>query len=147
VSDGFGTGGRCPRTIAFGTLAQRVLSLDSAIEWVALEEPGRRPRWAWRDPRSGGLYGGTISCDRQVVDPLLLMLADQPGVETGGETIENPHRVRFIVLAYADMMQVVARVQPSAHVVVALSPGTNPYALGTKLVNLLDHSARREFFH
>lgn len=146
MTEDLGSGVRCSQRIAFGTLAQQVFSLDSAIEWVALEEPGRRPRWAWRDPRNGDIRGGTVSCDGQVVDPLLFLLADQPG-SSGHETVDNRLRVRFIVLAYADMMQVIARLWASAHVVVALSPGINPYPLGTKLVNLLDHSAHRELFH
>ena len=60
--------------IAFGTLVQHVLSLDSSIEWVALEEPGREPRWAWRDAKTGGLYTGAAG-DAHIADPLLFWLA------------------------------------------------------------------------
>lgn len=124
---------RAPQKMTFGVLAQQVLSLDASIDWVVLEEVGRQHRWAWRNPKSGNLCAGTTTTGCQVVDPLLLMLADHADELSGEETFDNPHRVLFIVLAYADMMQVVASLRPNAHVVVALSPGIDPYALGKSL--------------
>ena len=119
--------------ITFGSLAQHVLSLDSSIEWVALEEAGREPRWAWRDAKTGNLCAGSAAGNAQIADPLLFLLA-----EGGGDSTDDDHRVRFIVLAYADVVQIVARLRPSSHVTVAASPGIDPYALGTKLTSLLD---------
>jgi hypothetical protein len=123
--------------IAFGTLVQHVLSLDSSIEWVALEEPGREPRWAWRDAKSCALCAGAAG-DVHIADPLLFWLA-----EGGGDLADEQHPVRFIVLAYDDVVQIVARLQPGAHVTVAASPGVDPYALGRKLTSLLDNCAQR----
>ena len=57
-------------------LVQRVFSLHSAIQWVALEEAGREPRWAWRDPETGELRVGTITDNALFVDPLMLMLVE-----------------------------------------------------------------------
>jgi len=138
---------RAPQKVTFGVLAQQVLSLDASIEWVVLEEVGRQRRWAWRNPKSGSLCAGTTTTGCQVVDPLLLMLADHADELSGEETFDNPHRVLFIVLAYADMMQVVARLRPNAHVVVALAPGIDPYALGKRLVSLLDQSTHQAVLH
>jgi len=36
-------------TMTFGLLARKIFSLDAGIEWIALEEAGGEPRWAWRD--------------------------------------------------------------------------------------------------
>ena len=121
--------------IAFGTLVQHVLSLDSSIEWVALEEAGREPRCAWRDAKSGAMRAGSTG-NTHVADPLLFWL-----VEGGGDLADEQHPVRFIVLAYDDVVQIVARLRPSAHMTVAASPGIDPYALGTKLTSLLDDCA------
>ena len=132
-----------PRNMTFSTLAQQVLSLDTGIEWVAFEDAGRRPHWAWRDPNTGKLCSGTTTFDYALVDPLLLLVADHPSDLSVEGAIDNPHRVRFIVLAYTNMMQIVARLNPSAHVVVALPPGIDPYLVGRKLVSLLDWATYR----
>jgi len=123
--------------MTFETLAQYVLSLDSAIEWVALEEAGREPRWAWRDPESGRLCAACATGNAQIADPLLFLLADG-----GGDLPGEDYRVRFIVLAYNNVVQIVARLRPGDHVTVAASPGVDPYALGTKLTSLLDACAQ-----
>lgn len=127
--------------ITFGALARHVLSLDSAIEWVALEEAGCEPRWAWLDSITGDLCAGSAG-NVQVVDPLLLMLAEGSGDLHEQQRDASPHPLRFIVLAYPDMVQIVARLRPSAHVTVAVSPGVDAYVLGTKLIGVLDHCAR-----
>lgn len=132
-----------PQKTGFSTLARQIFSMDAAIEWVAMEVAGRGPHWAWREPSSGKLCSGTTSFAYEVVDPLLLVLAEPPSSPGGEAAIDNPHRVQFIVLAYSNTMQIVARLDPNAHVVVALSPGIDPYLLGRKLVNLLDHAAHR----
>ena len=133
--------GSRPR-ITFGTLAQHIVSLDSGIEWVALEEPGREPRWAWRDSTSGNLCAGSATANAQVADPLLFMLAEGWSGLHEEEINANPHPLQFIVLAYAEIVQIIARLRPSAHVTVAVSPGVDPYALGTKLISLLEHCAQ-----
>lgn len=131
--------GRTP----FGMLARQILSLDAAIEWVALEEVGCEPRWAWRDPETGELCAASTTNASQVVDPLLLMLAEGCDEVDAGVTLANPRHLLFVVLAYGDMVQIVARFGAGAHVSVAVSVGTDPYVLGTKLTNLLDRSTER----
>ncbi len=126
------------RKTTFGMLAQQVLSLDSGVEWVALEEAGREPRWAWRDRNSGALCAGSAGGNAQIADPLLLMLAEGDGDVRAEETVDDPHHLRFVVLAYGDMVQIVARLGAHAHVTVAASPGIDPYLLGAKLTRLLD---------
>ena len=129
-------GGR--KRIRFGMLARHVLSLDSAIEWVALEEAGREPRWAWRDPESGEVCAGSAKGNAEVVDPLLFMLADGFDDLHGEGRLDNPHHLLFVVLAYADMVQIVGRLGRDARVSVTLAPRIDPYALGTKLASVLD---------
>jgi len=132
--------------MSFGILAKQVLSLDAAIEWMVLEEAGREPRWAWRNPRDGNLRMRFSRDYAQVVDPLLFMVADGDGGPKNGEAIGNAHRVRFVVLAYADMAQVVARL-PNGHITAAISPETDAYAVGRKLAGLLDRCMQRPVLH
>jgi hypothetical protein len=133
--------------ITFGALAQQVLSLDAAIEWVALEEAGREPHWAWRDPRTGSMRAGTTANSAQLVDPLLLMIAESSDDLYGGETAANPHRLLFVVLAYGDFAQIVARLGRDAHLSVAVSPGINAYVLGRKLTTLLNRCTQGPVMH
>jgi hypothetical protein len=122
----------------FGMLVQNVFSLDSAVQWVALEEAGREPRWAWRDPETGELRAGTTTDYALLVDPLMLMLAEGPEAMTGNGGDADFHQLLFIVLDYVDLVQIVARFGGYAHISVAIAPGTDACSLGARLVKLLN---------
>lgn len=119
--------------------------LDPAITWVALEEAGREPRWAWRDLETGRLCEGMATASAELVDPLLLMLAEGRDDLRCNEEGDNPHHLLFVVLAYADLTVIVARFGLEAHVTVGVAPCKNAYMLGVKLVGFLDRGkqARR----
>ena len=84
------------------------------------------------------MCAGSAKGNAEVVDPLLFMLADGFDDLHGEGRLDNPHHLLFVVLAYADMVQIVARLGRDAHVSVALAPRIDPYALGTKLASVLD---------
>ena len=128
------TNGKMP----FGILARQVLALDRAVEWVTLEEPGREPRWAWRDQETGTIRGGTTTKSAQVVDPLLLLVAGGCDEPDAAPTTTNPHRLLFVVVAYADSVQIVARLGADAYVSVAVSPSVDAHALGRRLISVLE---------
>lgn len=121
------------RKMPFCALVQQVFSLDSAIQWVALEEAGREPRWAWRDPETGELCAGTTMENVLLIDPLMLMLAEGPEAMIGDREGADLHQLRFIVLHYADLVQIVAHFGRYAHIGVAIAPGADPCVLGTKV--------------
>jgi len=123
---------------AFGILTKEVFSLGAAIRWLALEEAGQKPRWAYRDPANGELRACTTTHDAEPVDPLLFLAAEGPAGLYGDEGGTNSHRLRFVVLAHADLVQIVARLGRAAYVTVAIGPETDAYALGTRLANLLE---------
>jgi len=52
-------------------------------------------------------------------------------------TSANPHQ------AYADLVQIVARFGPEAHISVAIAAGTDACASGTRLIKLSDRSLQR----
>jgi len=124
---------------SFGVLARQVLSLDAAIEWLALEQAGCKPRFAWREPGGEKLWAGATANHAQVVDPLVLMFAEGSYDRLYERTPTDPHRLLFMVLARANIVHVVARLGPDAHVTVGIPPGIDPYLLGKKLAGLLEH--------
>lgn len=142
ISAAIDTGMANNRKRTFGLFAQVVFSLNAAIQWIALEEAGREPRWAWRDPETGSRRAGTTTRDAELVDPLMLMLAEGRDDLYGHDAITNPHRLLFVVLAYADLVQIVARFGAHAHVSGATDPSINANALGARLAHFLERSAQ-----
>ncbi len=75
--------------------------------------------------------------DTELVDPLVLMLAGRDGLY-GQEERGNPHRLLFVVLAYADFVEIVVRFGRYDHAGVAVNRHADVYTLGRKLTELLD---------
>ena len=115
---------------AFASLAREVFALDTAIQWFALQKAGQEPCCAWRDAETGP--------DAAPVDPFVLMLAEGRDGLYGQEESRNPHGLRFVVLAYADVVEIVARFGRSGHAGVAVNRQADVYTLGRKLTELLD---------
>ena len=132
---------------SFRILAQQVFGLEPGIEWVVLERAGCEPRWSWRDPESGELCLATTGNNAQLIDPLLFMLAERCDDVSEEEAISNPHRLLFVVLAYPDIVQIVARMGADAHVSVAISSAVDAHCLGTKLTSLLDTYVQQPVLH
>src|SRR5438128_7574924 len=86
---------------AFALLAREVFALDTAIQWFALEKAGREPCCAWRNGQTGP--------HAELVDPFVLMLAECRDGLYGHEESRNPRGLLFVVLAYADFVEIVAR--------------------------------------
>ena len=121
---------------AFTSLVQHVFSLDSRIRWLAMEEAARRPRWAWRNPQNGGICGGMSSEPPELVDPLLFMIADG-GCSGTIQGSGQEQQLLFAVLAYRNLVQVVARYGHGAHLTVAADPQVDAYHLGAQLTGFL----------
>ena len=117
---------------AFISLVRHVFSFDSNIRWLALEEAAREPRWAWRNLKTAASMKEPRVNPSSLVDPLWFMIADgrcdrsSPG--SGQE-----HELLFAVLAYSDLVQVVARFGRESHVTVAAEPKADVHRLGMKL--------------
>ncbi len=108
---------------------------------------GCQPRWAWRDSDTGKLCLGPTTNNAQLIDPLLFMLAESSDAVAGEDTISHPHRLLFVVLAYADIVQIVARMGANAHISVAVSSAIDAHCLGTKLTSLLDSYLHSTVLH
>ncbi|MEO8593235.1 MAG: hypothetical protein ABI759_07935 [Candidatus Solibacter sp.] len=119
---------------AFRMLVRHVFSLDPKIRWLAVEEAARAPKWAWRE--DDRIYRATTGQPAELVDPLLFLIADA-GCEGSSTSSSEPGRLRFAVLAYRDLVQVVARYEPGSHITVAADPDVDAYRLGTRLSEFL----------
>jgi hypothetical protein len=126
---------------AFGLLMREIFALDSAVHWIALEQAGREPRWAWRDSNTGQLYAGASANNAELLDPLLLMLAEGHVELDSRRATANPHHLRFVVLAYEDSSQIVARFGSDAHISVAVDVHADAYVFGARLTGLLNRPA------
>src|SRR5579872_4901648 len=92
----------------FGVLAQEVLSWDAAIRWIALDDGGRQ-QLMWRNPDSEPATAATTPGQPLTVDPLLLMLAESRHDIYNSDHRADPQHLRFVVLAYRDHAQIVAK--------------------------------------
>jgi hypothetical protein len=123
---------------AFGLLAQEVFALDRAVQSVALEKAGRESCCALRDTETGAVIAAATTPDTELPDPLVLMLAEGRDGRFGQDESRNPQHLLFVVLAYADLVQIVARFGRYDHVGLAVHRYADVYTLGKKLIELLD---------
>lgn len=122
----------------FGRIVREILSLDPAIRWVALEEAGYPPRWVWHDPEEGQLRLGTGAHADELLDPLILVLAEGRDELYGAGDGSPSQPLRFVLLAYDGWVQIAARWRRDAHVSVGVASTADAYRLGRKLASLLD---------
>ena len=127
---------------AFALLAEEVFALDTAIQWFALERAGREPRCARRDAETGRVFEAATTSGTELVDPLLLLLAEGRASLYGQEECRNPRGLLFVVLAYTGFVEIVARFGRDDHAGVAVDRYTDVYNLGTKLTELLDRTTK-----
>jgi hypothetical protein len=130
---------------AFALLAQEVFALDTAIQWFALENVGRGSCCARRDAETGTVFAAATTPDTELVDPLVLMLAEGRDGLYGQEESRNPHNLLFVVLAYGDVVQIVARFGRHGHAGVAVNRHADVYTLGRKLTELFDRRTEEAF--
>jgi hypothetical protein len=129
----------------FALLAQEVFALDMAIQWFTLENIGRGSYCARRDAETGTLFAAATTPDTELVDPLVLMLAEDRNGLHGQEKSRDPHRLLFVVLAYTEVVEIVARFGRYGHAGVAVNRHADVYTLGRKLIELLDRRTEETY--
>jgi hypothetical protein len=130
---------------AFALLAQGVFALDTAIQWFTLENIGRGSYCARRDAETGTVFTAATTPDAELVDPLVLMLAEDRDGLHGQEKSRNPHRLQFVVLTYTEVVEIVARFGRYGHAGVAVNRQADVYTLGRKLIELLDRRTEETY--
>src|SRR5260370_42163229 len=110
---------------AFASLAREVFALDTAIQWFALQKAGREPCCARRDAETGP--------DAEPVDPFVLMLAEGHDGSYGEEDRRNPRGLLFVVVAYTDFVEIVARFGRYDYAGVAGKPQGNVSPFGKRV--------------
>jgi hypothetical protein len=130
---------------AFALLAQEVFALDTAIQWFTLENIGRGSYCARRDAETGAVFTAATTPDAELVDPLVLMLAEDRNGLHGQEKTRNRHRLLFVVLTYTEVVEIVARFGRYGHAGVAVNRHADVYTLGRKLIELLDRRTEETY--
>lgn len=118
----------------FKRIVKDVLVLDRRIRWVAFEEAGQPPRWVSRNPVDGRLSVGTGGCGDELLDPLVLVLAEGREEIYGHGSTSRP--LRFLILVYKDLVQIATRCGPDSHISVGMDPGADASGLAEKLASL-----------
>lgn len=118
----------------FRRIVRDVLSLDRAIRWVAFEQAGQPPRWVSRDPENGKFRVGTGSCNDEMLDPLILILAEGRHEIYGQGSSLRP--VRFVLVAYDDLVHIGVRCGPDSHISVGVDPSADAYGLAAKVADI-----------
>jgi hypothetical protein len=119
--------------------------LDTAIQWFTLENIGRGSYCARRDAQTGTVFAAATTTETELVDPLVLMLAEDRNGLHGQEKSRNSHRLLFVVLAYTDVVEIVARFGRYGHAGVAVTRHADVYTLGRKLIELLDRKTEETY--
>lgn len=114
--------------------ARDLFALDRRIRWVAFEEPGRPSRWVSRDPVGGTLWIKTGSRGNELLDPMILVLAEEREADSGHGNISHP--LRFLILAYDDLVQVAARCGVVSFISAGIDPAADACALANELASL-----------
>jgi hypothetical protein len=127
---------------AFALLAQEVFALDTEIQWFALETAGREPCCARRDAETGRVFAAARVPGSEPFDPLVLMLTEGRDGLCSQEENRNPRGLLFVVLAYADFVEIVARFGQYDYAGLAVSRHADVYTLGRKLTELLDRKTK-----
>jgi hypothetical protein len=127
---------------AFALLAREVFALDTEIQWFALETAGREPCCARRDTETGRVFAAATAPDAELIDPLVLMLTEGRDRLYAREENRNPRGLLFVVLAYTDFVEIVARFGRFDYAGLAVSRHADAYTLGKKLTELLDRKTQ-----
>ena len=88
------------------------------------------------------MFVAATTPETELVDPLVLMLAEGRDGLYGQEESRNARGLRFVVLAYADFVEIVARFGQHDYAGVAVNRHADVYTLGRKLNELLDRKTR-----
>lgn len=114
---------------SFEQLAEKAFGLDPGVRWVAVARPGQAPRWTYRPGIRPLNADATDEAEERLVNPALLALA-------GARGDWDLDGLRFLVLAYGRLTQVVAGLHGGGHISVSLDLDVDAWQVGTKVARL-----------
>jgi hypothetical protein len=111
----------------FDQLAAQAFAIDPGVRWVAVRRPGDPPRHRYRrdvvplnDPASD-------EAEERLVNPAIVTLAQARGDW-------DLNGLRYVVIAYGKLSQVVAPLPEGGHISLSLDRGTDAADVGDVLV-------------
>lgn len=119
----------------FERLSSTAFALDPAVRWVSVNRPGQERRWAYRPGVEPLNEDASDEAEERLVNPALLTLA-------GARGDWDLKGLRFIILGYGTLTQLVARLPCGGHISLSLEQSADAYQLGNKLTTLLNEIDR-----
>lgn len=115
----------------FEQIAGRAFALGSGVRWISVSRPGVARRWSYRpgiEPLNADV---SDEAEERLVNPSLLTLAGARGDwDLGG--------LKFIILGYGVLTQLVARLPAGGHISLSLDQDADAYELARMLTILIE---------
>jgi hypothetical protein len=111
----------------FDQLAAQAFAIDPGVRWVAVRRPGEPPQHRYRRnvvPLSGF---ASDEAEERLVNPAIIALAQARGDW-------DLNGLRYVVIAYGKLSQVVAPLPGDGHISLSLDRGTDAADVGDVLV-------------
>ena len=120
----------------FEMLSGRAFALDTGVRWVSVSRPGQARRWAYRPGIEPLNEDASDEAEERLVNPTLLTLAGARGDwDIGG--------LKFIVLGYGALTQLIAKLPGGGHISLSLQPEVDAFRLANRLADLIAREVDR----
>lgn len=111
----------------FDQLAAEAFAIDSGVRWVAVARPGEPPRYRYRATVTPLNESASDEAEERLVNPAMIALAQARGDW-------DLNGLRYIVIAYGKLSQVVAPLPEGGHISLSVDRGTDAAEVGETLV-------------
>lgn len=113
--------------LSFDQLAAGAFAIDDGVRWVAVVRPGEPPRYRYRANVTPLNDAASDEAEERLVNPAIIGLAQARGDW-------DLNGLRYIVIAYGKLSQVVAPLPEGGHISLSLDRGTDAADVGDGLV-------------
>jgi hypothetical protein len=113
--------------LSFDQLAAAAFAIDSGVRWVAVARPGEPPRYRYRPTVAPLNESASDEAEERLVNPAMIALAQ-------GRGDWDLNGLRYIVIAYGKLSQVVAPLPEGGHISLSVDRGTDAAEVGETLV-------------
>ena len=113
--------------LSFDQLAAEAFAIDRGVRWVAVVRPGDAPRYRYRAHVTPLNDSASDEAEERLVNPAIIALAQARGDW-------DLNGLRYIVIAYGKLSQVVAPLPAGGHISLSLERGTDADDVGDILV-------------
>jgi hypothetical protein len=113
--------------LSFDQLAAQTFAIDAGVRWVAVLRPGEAPRHRYRGNVAPLNDSASDEAEERLVNPAIVALAQARGDW-------DLNGLRYVMIAYGKLSQVVAPLPAGGHISLSLDRGTDAADVGDALV-------------